>query len=178
MMRKILSLCAAFSLMGGMLSAQAIAAPSGKTAQGTGASQATVVAPAAMTNTGEMRFGQFVQPSGAGTLTLTPAGAMSGTGAVSGNQLIAQTGGGPQPGTFAITSNLNQAFTVYGPISTTITNGGASMTISNLTGTLTQTGANATNSFYTLNVGGRLNVNANQAVGTYTGSYTLTTIYL
>lgn len=131
-----------------------------------------------MTSISPMRFGQFVQPTGAGTLTLSPAGAITGTGAVNGNNLIVQTSGGPAAGVFQIVASINQGFIIYGPPSTTISNGGASMTITNLTGTLTQTSTSGGNAIWELRVGGRLNVNANQAVGTYSGTYTLTTLYL
>lgn len=178
-MRKLLSLCAALMAGTGALWSANASAASGKTVQVTGSSKAVVVAPAAMSNTGELKFGKFVQPTGSGTLTLSPAGVMTGTGAVNGNQLIAQSGGGASPGTFQIIANTNQAFTVYGPISTTLTKSGSgTMTVTNLTGTLTQTATVGSNVYYTLSVGGTLNVGANQAVGTYTGSYTLTTFYL
>jgi hypothetical protein len=174
-MRKLLSLCAALSVGSG----SALAAPSGTSSQISGSSKAVVVAPAAMSATAEMKFGQFVQPTGAGTLTLSPSGTMTGTGAVNGNQLIAQSSGGASPGAFQIIANTGQTFTVYGPITTTLSKaGGATMTITNLTGSLTQTATVGGNVYYTLNVGGTLNVGANQSVGTYTGSYTLTTIYL
>ena len=179
-MRKLQSLCAALCLGGAWLgSGSALAAPSGSSMQINGTSKAVIVTPAAMSATAEMKFGQFVQPTGSGTLILSPYGTMTGTGAVSGNQLIAQSGGGSSPGSFQIIANTGQTFSIYGPITTTLSKaGGATMTITNLTGTLTQTATVGGNIYYTLNVGGTLNVGANQSVGTYTGSYTLTTIYL
>jgi hypothetical protein len=172
-MKLIISLCAAMAFTTG----SARAASSGNAAKVGGAAQANIIAPAAMTNTGALRFGQFVQPTAAGTLVLTPAGALSATGGVAGNQLIAQTSGGPAPGTFQITSNANQAFTVYAPTSLTLTNGGSAMTLNNMTGTLVQIAGSSTTTIYALAVGGTLNVGANQALGTYAGTYTLTTVY-
>lgn len=168
---------AGLAALGTCLSASAALAASGSGTTVTGTAQARVLQPLSMTNTGAMRFGQIVQPSSPGTVTLSPAGTLTSAGGAAGNELIAQTSGGPQAGDFTITSAPNTLFTVYGPISFNLTNGGATMPVTLLTGTLQQVSASPTTVVYRLRVGGTLSLAANQAVGTYTGSYTLQTVY-
>lgn len=152
-------------------------AASGNGASVTGTAQARVLQPLSMANTGAMRFGQIVQPSAAGTVTLSPNGTLTSAGGAAGNELIAQTSGGPQAGDFTITSAPGTFFTVYGPISFTLSNGAATMPVTLLTGTLQQISASPTTIVYRLRVGGTLSLSANQAVGTYSGTYTLQTVY-
>lgn len=164
------------------LSSTALPGPAARAATGNGATvsgtaQANVLQRLSMTNTGPMAFGQIVQPSAAGTVTLSPAGTLTSAGGAAGNELIAQTGGGPQAGVFTITSAPNTLFTVYGPISFSLRNGAATMPVTLLTGALQQVSATPTTVVYRLRVGGTLSLAANQAVGTYTGTYTLQTVY-
>jgi hypothetical protein len=152
-------------------------AAGGNSAQGTGQAKAFVVMPVSFAATGDLSFGQFVRPTSAGTLTVSAAGAVSTTGGVTGNTGIAQGASGPAAGTFQIVTAPNSPITVYGPTTFTISNGAQTMTVSNLTGSLQQLSANANSRTFRLSVGARLAVSANQAVGTYTGSYTLLAIY-
>lgn len=160
-----------------LLGTAAHAAPSGSSASTAGTARAAVVQPVSMVNTAAMRFGQIAQPSTSGTVTLSPTGTVTGSGGAAGNQAIAQTGGGPAPGIFMITTYPNAAFSVFGPASFALSNGGQTMNVTLLTGTLQQVSSTATSMTYRLNVGGTLNMAANQAVGTYNGSYSLITVY-
>ena len=90
---------------------------------------------------------------------------------------IAQGGNGPAAATFQIITAPGSAINVFGPLNFTISNGAQTMTVSNLTGNLQQLSSNPTSTTYRLSVGATLAVAANQAVGTYTGSYTLLAIY-
>jgi hypothetical protein len=162
----------AMALAGG----RAEAAP-GNTMQATGQAKAFVVIPVSFANTGELSFGQFVRPTSAGTITVSAASAVSTSGGVTGNTGIAQGGSGPAAGTFQIITAPGSAVNVFGPLNFTISNGAQTMTVSNLTGALQQLSTNATSTTYRLSVGGTLAVAANQAVGTYTGTYTLLAIY-
>jgi hypothetical protein len=111
----------------------------------------------------------------AGTVTINAAAdARSSTGGVT------LAGGSPHAAEFQTVGLINTLFLISVPsTSSTLTNGsGGSMTVNNWT----QDG-NALRLFpaggvVTIRVGGRLNVNANQAPGTYTGTFTLTVIYL
>ena len=152
-------------------------AASGNSVQVTGSARAAVIIPVSMTNVSALSFGQFARPNAAGTMTISPAGAVSTTGGVTGNEAIVQTGGGRAAARFTITVAPGAGFTVFGPISTTLSSGSNTMTVTNLTGSLALSSSTATSRTYTLMVGGRLNVAANQAIGTYNGTYTLTTVY-
>jgi hypothetical protein len=160
-----------------MMLAAPVLAASNNTSQVNGTAAAAVVVPSTMTNLGDMRFGNLVQPSTAGTLTLSPTGAVTTSGGVSGNQAIAQGSTGPSPGTFSITAGSNQVFTVFGPITFSISSGASTMPVTLLTGALQKQSNNGTTANYLLSVGGTLSVGANQAIGTYVGSYTLLTVY-
>jgi len=162
--------------LGAVQAAPALAA-SNNTSQISGTAAAAVVTPVSMTNLGNMRFGNLARPSTSGTLTLSPTGAVTTSGGVTGNQAIAQGSTGPTPGTFSITAGSNQAFTVFGPITFNISNGAATMPVTLLTGALQQQSNNGTTVNYLLTVGGTLSVAGNQAIGAYSGSYTLTTVY-
>lgn len=164
-------------LTGSVLPGSAARAATGNGATVSGTAQATVLQPVSMTNTGAMQFGQIVQPSAAGTVTLSPAGTLTSAGGAAGNELVAQTSGGPQAGDFTITSAPNTLFTVYGPVTFNLSNGRATMPVTLLTGSLQQVSASPTAVVYRLRVGGTLSLAANQAVGTYSGTYTLQTVY-
>lgn len=153
-------------------------AASNNTSQVGGTAAVAVVSPVTMINLGDMRFGNIAQPTTAGTLTLSPTGVVTTSGGVTGNQAIAQGGTGPTPGTFAITAGSNQNFIVFGPVTFNITSsGGASMPVTLLTGALQLQSNNGTTVSYLLTVGGTLSMAGNQAIGAYSGSYTLLTVY-
>ncbi len=152
-------------------------AASGNSRVLTGSAQASVVRPVTMTNTAALRFGQIARPATAGTVTISPAGTISSGGGAAGNATIAQTAGGPAPGTFQITAYPGAQFAVFGPASFNIRNGPRSMAVTLLTGSLQLLSSTSTSETWRLDVGGTLNLGANQAVGTYSGSYTLITQY-
>lgn len=172
-----LPLTGLLALAGAALPGAVAQAATGNGASVSGTAQATVLQPVGMINTGAMQFGQIVQPTAAGTVTLSPSGTLTSTGGAAGNELVAQTGGGPQAGDFLITSAPGTLFTIFGPISFNLRNGGATMPVTLLTGALQQVSATPTVVVYRLRVGGTLSLAANQAVGTYTGTYTLQTVY-
>lgn len=173
MKRFVQSLVVAVTLTG----TAAQAAPSASSSSMTGTARASVVQPVSMVNTDALRFGQIAQPATSGTVTLSPAGTVTASGGAAGNQSIAQTGGGPAPGVFLITTYPNASFTVYGPASFTLSNSSRTMNVTLLTGSLQQVSSTPTSMTYRLNVGGTLNMAANQAVGTYNGTYSLITVY-
>jgi hypothetical protein len=147
--------------------------------QVSGTAMANVVTPGAVTPLRALRFGQFLQPSAAGTITIAPNSNATATGGTVGNIGIPQLAPGRGSAAFALEGSANRLFFVTLPTSATIANGTASMNVTNFTsnvtgisGRLDSTGA------YTLNVGGKLNVGALQAVGNYTGTYNITVIFL
>ncbi len=165
----------------GLLGAALLAlAPGAALAAGTkGSATAEVVAPAQIVPLAYLRFGTFTRPTTAGTETVSTTSAVSGTGGMAGNLSLPQTGG-RGAASFQLNGSAYRLFIVTLPGSTTISSGAATMQVSDFTsdagifgiGVLGSTGQD------TLNVGGTLNVSANQAPGNYSGTFTLTVYYL
>lgn len=144
-------------------------------APGAASGKAVIVAPLSVVASGNLDFGSLVSGPTTGTVTINPTtGARTTTGGVTG------TGAAFQPATFVAAGIINRLMVIAIPGSPiTLTNGtGGSMTVSNwqLDGPTIRlmpgTGV------ATLRVGGRLNVGANQAAGDYSGSYSITVVYL
>ena len=128
---------------------------------------ATLVRTLAVTSTSGLSFGTLAPSATAGTVVVAPDGARSATGGVT---LLSANAGSAGAVNLAGTAAL--AYTVTMPTSVTLTaaSGGQTMTLSSLTtnltsnaGTLGGTGAG------TFNIGGTLNVAANQTVASYSG---------
>lgn len=137
----------------------------------TGNASLTVAAPLTITETTALTFGSVTVGSTGGTIVVTAGGATSYTGDVA---------------SFGGTSGTAALFTLGGE-------GGASYTVSAMTSALGLTGPGTamplgtfTNNAGgtlggagsdTFNVGATLTVNADQAAGSYTGTYTFTVDY-
>ncbi len=129
-----------------------------------------------LVSTRALDFGD-VLASTAGTVTVAPAGTMTFTGGVT------PLGGNHSAGQFIGIGTRNRLIRLtVTPTQITITNGaGGSMIVNNFTigglNGLNQNGNSsnyrivAANGQFTFNVGARLNVAANQAPGTYSGTY-------
>ena len=149
-----------------MLGAAAVALLLG---MATGSASAICNKPITVSQTQQMSYGNIAPKMGGGTVTISSAGIVSAPGGFA-------VSGGSAPGKFHVTGKKNCAVSIsfiagslFGP--------GAAMQIGNFT---TDAGANPTlNNVGTLDfdVGGDLVVNANQAGGPYSGSYTVTVIY-
>lgn len=138
----------------------------------TATGQATVVIQTAITATPvqSMDFGTIVPGSTAATVSMTAAGVRNAPAGVS-------TYGTSQAGTFTITAAPSTPVT-FAFTNGTLTSGSNTMTVQNFTHT-TSTGTDtmpATGPM-TLNVGADLLVGANQAAGTYNGTYQVTVGY-
>ncbi len=153
-------------------------------AQASGFSQANVVVPGAIVPIDILRFGQIIRPTAAGTLTIavarngavtiTPAGGVTAAGIG-----ILQAGLGRGAGAFELTGSANRQTTTTLPTSIIISNGVQTMTVNNFTANTNGGGKiklDATGHALLL-VGARLNVAANQAIGNYTGTYTITVAF-
>ncbi len=159
---------------------QAMAQP-GDSFSTSGSAEVTVVEPIGIQPVAELRFGRIMQPTTAGTLRLTYAGAVTETGGVIGRSNTPQDFNGRGPGAFAVFGDANRLFLAFLPNSTTISNGSATMLVNqfqaNPGGLLGLRQFNASG-YAPLLIGARLNVGANQATGTYTGTYNVTVLYL
>jgi len=134
-----------------------------------------------MTAVNALRFGTFVSPQTAGTITVSPTGTVSSTGGVSGGPGFAVGGGeAPGQGTFAVKGNANLLFMVFLPSKITLSNGTAKMQARSFTANVSgnRRASLDESGNFTLQVGATLSVGANQASGTYSGTYDVTVFYL
>ncbi|WP_226698977.1 DUF4402 domain-containing protein [Qipengyuania gaetbuli] len=167
------------TLFAGMLAmatglfATPLAAQANDTADTTGTSNARVVEPLSINAIADLRFGTLMRPATAGIIEVAP------NGAVTGNLDISAFPGGRGPARFTVLGERNRRFIVFTPNQITISNGTATMVVDRFRDNRTLGFArfNAAGSF-DLYVGGRLNVTANQQVGTYSGTFDVTVLYL
>lgn len=135
---------------------------------------AVVLNPLSVVNTSDLDFGTLARGATAGTAIVDPATSARTT---SGGTVAA--GGTPQSATFVATGVINRVHIVaLGPAPTLANGSGGTMALSALMldgPTLRLFGAGGVS---TIRVGGILNVAANQAEGDYSGTFTITVIYL
>jgi hypothetical protein len=176
-----------------LLALLALAAPAAALAQsasGTAEAQAAILTRGAMTKLEDMDFGVIIQPVASGTVTMTP----SLTPTCSSSAGIIHSGA-CQPAAFSIMfrkHDKNRVREMNGGTIVLTGPGGATMTVTNLTigglTDMTQVGTGGPSGTFgrydiesdsgiaTFRIGGRLNIGANQRVGTYTGVLTMNVI--
>ena len=149
------------------------------TASVSGTVQAQVVDPTLIALVDDLRFGTMLKPGTGGTLTIGTNGSVNTTGGVSGNIAIPQPADGRGPAAFNVEGDGSLVLIVQVPTFVSISNGSSSMRVDQFrTNTFFGSGLFNAQGEYDLNVGGRLNVNANQESGTYTGKFDVTVLYL
>jgi hypothetical protein len=159
-----------------LVPSQAQAAPA------TGDAQIAVVTPLSFIQVENLDFGRIIPSGTAGTVTLSTANIRTATGGVT------LVGTDYQNAKFAGQGTILQRVRInITPNTITLTGPGAPMTVTNVTigtdGTLLQLGASpnylilSPTGIFWFNVGGRLNVGANQAAGYYSGTFTATLVY-
>jgi spore coat protein U-like protein len=179
---KVRNLCARFALAAAVLASAS--APAHAETEPL-AAQLDVVSPGSFFKIADLNFGTVVASNATGTVTITPAGVRSATGGVTlwGNDHHPAQFAGMKP-----TAANRPVRMRVGSNSINLTGPGAPMTVSLFRANtspaqvLTTTPRNfqvqqASNGAFALFVGATLNVNANQAPGTYTGTWTLTLDY-
>ncbi|MGE5561700.1 MAG: DUF4402 domain-containing protein [Bacillota bacterium] len=122
----------------------------------------------------DLDFGELVVAS-AGTAVIDPV-----TGAVTTTGTITKIGTTAHPATFTATGSRNAVVNIRlptAPITLTRVGGGGTMTVSNWTLDGKPNRKIPLNSAFDFNVGATLNVGANQADGTYAGTFTVTVQY-
>jgi len=156
-----LSLLAAVVATLSTLSVSAIAATA------TGTANATVLTPITITAGTALNFGTLAGNATGGTVVVTAAGVRGTTGSV------VVTSGAFSAGSFAVAGTGAATFGVTYPGSFNVTSGANNMAVL-VTGAAAGTLSGGT---VTLPVGGTLTVGANQAAGSYTGTYVMTVEY-
>jgi hypothetical protein len=124
----------------------------------------------------DLYFGDIVKTSSVNVVTLTPALLTSRTATVASSLLDNQTGT-PTAAKFSVTGENSYIYLISLPnTAVDLTGPGTTMTVTNFSTDLADNkGTIGTNNeFY---VGAKLNVNADQAVGTYTGTFDVTVTY-
>ena len=133
---------------------------------GTATGSATIIAPIAIANAGNMNFGSIAVSTAAGTVVLSPASARSITGgvtlpAVTGTVAAAQ---------FTVTGLGSSTYSILLPSTYSISDGAShNMTVNAFTSDPSGTGT-LTSGTQTIKVGATLNVTGSQAAGTYTNA--------
>jgi Domain of unknown function (DUF4402) len=125
----------------------------------------------------DLRFGGIFQPTSINRVTID-----ENTGARTATQGAASLVPSPPSGRalFTIVGTPNVQVRVTTPASMTVTRagGGATMTINQVRNSFNGNFITLpANGQYSFGVGGRLNVDANQALGVYTGTFTVTAVY-
>ncbi len=135
----------------------------------TGNASAQIQTAITITEDTAMDFGIVAVDTSSGTVQISTAGAVSGPAAYS-------FSGSPAAGTFTASGDASTAVTISFT-SGSLTGPGTAMTLDSLVhdagGTPTTDGSGD----LTFNVGADLSVNATQATGSYTGTYTVTVNY-
>ncbi len=135
---------------------------------------ATIVTAVSIANTGStpLAFGTIAPGATAGTVVVIPAGTRSGTGGVS---LV--NSGTVSAAPFAITGTSGLACNITMPTSISIASGIYSMTVDTFTNSLGATTVTLAGDGASFTVGGTLHVGADQASGSYTGTFNVSVAY-
>lgn len=167
--------CAALCVLS-VVPAAAIAAPA------TGDAQIAVVTPLSFIQVEDLQFGRIVPSATAGSVTISP------TNVRTTNSGIIALGTDYQMAKFAGMGSQSQQVRIQiSPSSITLSGPGSAMTVDTFTiepqATLQFNGGDnytilPADGIFWFNVGGTLNVGANQAAGTYTGTFAATLDYL
>lgn len=143
-----------------------------------GSSKAEVISPLTIQPVLDLRFGRFYRPATNGNLTIATSGTVTGTGSMAAEVSTPQASGGRGPGTFLVTGDPSRVFRVTLPNRVDITNGAATMRVSNFTSNVPSRGiALGSTGQFSLRIGARLQVSGNQALGAYSGLFSVTVSY-
>jgi hypothetical protein len=169
----IAALLAMFVLAPGMASA----APGNRSSKA-GAAQAMVVQPIRIVAVNPLRFGQIARPNTAGTIIMSPLGVITATGGLLPSTAIVQTIA-RGPGSFNITGDPSRLFRLTLPAGNiTLRSGTRTIRMSAMRSNWVSGASRlSTAGTFALSVGATLNIGANQANGTYTGTYAATVVY-
>lgn len=142
---------------------------------GTVNTTAAVVRTLSITSATDLSFGTFAAGNSAGTVSVSATGNRTATGGVT---LVSASTGSQATISLSGTPSTSYSVSLPATVQLTASGGSATMSIGSFTTTLNalqgSLNASGTGSF---GIGGTLSVAANQAVATYTGSFTVTLNY-
>jgi hypothetical protein len=136
-----------------------------QSATATATASAVIVSPISITRTADMSFGNIIADTDGGTVVLVPAGTRTLNGLNS-----PSLPGTVTAASFTVAGLATATYAITLPATHDISNGAQTMTVNTFTSNPSGTGVLDAAGSQTLNVGATLNVNANQAAGTYTNA--------
>ncbi len=160
-----------------VIASPAMAEP-GDTATVSGASAAEVVDPGALVKVDDLRFGTFARPASAASMTITANGTVTATGEVAASMDSFPSPGGRGPARFLVQGTDSRLFIPFFPSSVTISNGSSTMLVDQLRDNVFIIGFLDSEGRYNYQIGGRLNVSANQEPGQYSGDFQISVLFL
>jgi hypothetical protein len=132
-----------------------------------------VVSTISLINQSGMVFGDIAASNSPGTVVLSPTGSRLVTGGTFINSTVASG-----PAAFDVSGLPNAVYAITLPSTVTLTGAsGNSMVVDNFTSLPANTGLTDPGGEQDLFVGATLNVDSNQAVGSYSGQMTVTVVY-
>jgi Mat/Ecp fimbriae major subunit len=155
------------AIAGSVLATAAFGATVANAATATGTARATILRQVTVTNTRDLDFGTIVRAATADTVSVDTAGVVT-----CGTSLVCA--GTTTSANFNVAGTTGQVVTFSVPTSITLASGANTMTASLSPTSATQTLVANAGSFQ---VGGTLNVGANQADGAYSTTFTATVNY-
>jgi hypothetical protein len=156
------------------LGALALDAEPASSASAIGTGNATIIVPITIAATANLEFGKLAAGTGVSVVRIDTAGARS---LVSGDTTLV-TGGTEQAASFDVTGEASQGYAITLPAgAATLTSGANTMTVDTFTSSVGASSTLSVGGTETFTVGGDLNVGIAQAVGTYTGTFTVTVNY-
>ena len=150
----------------------------GSTTTSNGTAAATVADPMTVSRIADLRFGRFAAPTTASTMRVAPDGTVTPSAGVASSNSMVQPPDGRGPASFRVEMDDNRAFIAFIPRRVTISNGTSTMDVRNLGGRIVRVTNAGTQSVHRVDIGGTLNIDANQEAGRYSGDLTLTVLYL
>ncbi|MDH4472188.1 MAG: DUF4402 domain-containing protein, partial [Fluviicola sp.] len=134
---------------------------------------ARIVSPLQITKTADLKFGNIAAGPAAGTVDMAITDVRSATGGVT----LISAGNVSNAAAFDIIGYPDATFTISLPSTILIASGANDMQVDNFVSSLGATSALDAQGESALKVGATLNVDANQPVGLYTGSFDVTVAY-
>ena len=172
---------AAFGVLAMLVSGSSALAAPGDSLTVTGNGKVSIVEPIGIQPVASLRFGRIIRPTSAGTLVVDQNSVATESGGVTGNALSTpQLVNGRGSGAFAVFGDPNRLFLLFLPNQINVSNGSTTMRVDQFranTGFLGLRRFDNTG-YAPIFVGARLNVNANQQVGSYSGTYDISVLYL